>query len=61
MNIKTNKVKVVLEIDQSEYLKDEDYDGLDTYDLLRRDFLARLLDKDCYYPVEIKLELENEG
>lgn len=60
MNIKTPKIKVILEIDQSKYLDDKDYDGLSTNNLLCRDYLARLLDKDCYYPVQIKLELEND-
>lgn len=53
MKITTPKVIVVLEIDQSKYLDDEDYTGLDTKELKDRQFLARLLDEDCYYPVRV--------
>lgn len=53
MKITTPKVIVVLEIDQSKYLDDEDYTGLDTKELKDRQFLARLLDEDCYYSVRV--------
>jgi len=56
MKIKTPTIRVILEISQEEYLKDEDYTGLDTADLLDRAALARILDKNCYHPVKITLD-----
>jgi hypothetical protein len=48
---------VVLEIDQSDYLEDEDYTGIDMDLLLDRESLARILDKGMY---EIKIRLRHE-
>jgi len=62
MKIKTPTIRVILEISQEKYLKDEDYTGLDAADLVDRAALARILEKDCYYPVKIVLDNpENKG
>jgi len=55
MKTKQPKIYLTLEIDQSRYLSDEDYDGIDVAELLDREGLARLLDKG-YCTVNIELE-----
>lgn len=58
MNIRQPKVYVIVEIDQSDYLDDEDWPGLESGELLDRHSLARILDKDAYHPTRQWLRLE---
>ena len=57
MNIRQEKVYVIVEIDQTDYLDDEDWPGLDSNELLDPDSLARLLDKG-YHPTRQWIRLE---
>lgn len=55
MYIKQPKIRIVLEIDQSRYLGDEDYPGIEQNEISSRDRLGALLDGG-YYDVKISLE-----
>lgn len=57
MYLKRPKIRIVVEIDQSRYLGDEDYPGIREQDISSRDRLGNLLDGG-YYDVKISLESE---
>ena len=57
MNIRQPKVYVIVEVDQSDYLDDEDWPGIESGELLDRDSFARLLDKG-YHPTRQWIRLE---
>ena len=55
MYIKQPKIRIVLEIDQSRYLGDEDYPGIEKKEIDSREALGALLDGG-YYDVTISID-----
>lgn len=59
MSLRQPKIRLIVEIDQSRYLGDEDYTGLTEGELTDRESLGNLLDSG-YCDVKISLESEEK-
>lgn len=60
MYLKQPKIRIVVEIDQSRYLGDEDYGGIQEKQLVTRVNLGNLLEGG-HYDVKISLESEDKS